>query len=152
MNTDTIAAIATAMSNSGIGIIRVSGNESIEIVDHIFKNSKKENSLKRYKSHTIHYGFIYDEDKILDEVMVSVFKSPHSFTTEDTVEINCHGGILVLQKILELLIKNGARLAEPGEFTKRAFLNGRIDLSEAEAVMDVISSQNEMALDRKSVV
>ena len=146
MNTYTIAAIATAMSNSGIGIIRVSGNESIEIVDHIFKNSKKENSLKRYKSHTIHYGFIYDEDKILDEVMVSVFKSPHSFTTEDTVEINCHGGILVLQKILELLIKNGARLAEPGEFTKRAFLNGRIDLSEAEAVMDVISSQNEMAL------
>lgn len=146
MNTDTIAAIATAMSNSGIGIIRVSGNESIEIVDHIFKNSKKENSLKRYKSHTIHYGFIYDEDKILDEVMVSVFKSPHSFTTEDTVEINCHGGILVLQKILELLIKNGARLAEPGEFTKRAFFNGRIDLSEAEAVMDVISSQNEMAL------
>ena len=146
MNTDTIAAIATAMSNSGIGIIRVSGNESIEIVDHIFKNSKKENSLKRYKSHTIHYGFIYDEDKILDEIMVSVFKSPHSFTTEDTVEINCHGGILVLQKILELLIKNGARLAEPGEFTKRAFLNGRIDLSEAEAVMDVISSQNEMAL------
>ncbi len=146
MNTDTIAAIATAMSNSGIGIIRVSGNESIEIVDHIFKNSKKENSLKRYKSHTIHYGFIYDKDKILDEVMVSVFKSPHSFTTEDTVEINCHGGILVLQKILELLIKNGARLAEPGEFTKRAFFNGRIDLSEAEAVMDVISSQNEMAL------
>ena len=146
MNTDTIAAIATAMSNSGIGIIRVSGNESIEIVDHVFKNSKKENSLKRYKSHTIHYGFIYDENKILDEVMVSVFKSPHSFTTEDTVEINCHGGILVLQKILELLIKNGARLAEPGEFTKRAFLNGRIDLSEAEAVMDVISSQNEMAL------
>ena len=146
MNTDTIAAIATAMSNSGIGIIRVSGNESIEIVDHVFKNSKKENSLKRYKSHTIHYGFIYDENKILDEVMVSVFKSPHSFTTEDTVEINCHGGILVLQKILELLIKNGARLAEPGEFTKRAFLSGRIDLSEAEAVMDVISSQNEMAL------
>ena len=146
MNIDTIAAIATAMSNSGIGIIRVSGNESIEIVDHVFKNSKKENSLKRYKSHTIHYGFIYDENKILDEVMVSVFKSPHSFTTEDTVEINCHGGILVLQKILELLIKNGARLAEPGEFTKRAFLNGRIDLSEAEAVMDVISSQNEMAL------
>lgn len=146
MNTDTIAAIATAMSNSGIGIIRVSGNESIEIVDHVFKNSKKENSLKRYKSHTIHYGFIYEENKILDEVMVSVFKSPHSFTTEDTVEINCHGGILVLQKILELLIKNGARLAEPGEFTKRAFLNGRIDLSEAEAVMDVISSQNEMAL------
>ena len=146
MNTDTIAAIATAMSNSGIGIIRVSGNESIEIVDHVFRNSKKENSLKRYKSHTIHYGFIYDENKILDEVMVSVFKSPHSFTTEDTVEINCHGGILVLQKILELLIKNGARLAEPGEFTKRAFLNGRIDLSEAEAVMDVISSQNEMAL------
>ena len=146
MNTDTIAAIATAMSNSGIGIIRVSGNESIEIVDHVFKNNKKESSLKKYKSHTIHYGFIYDEDRILDEVMVSVFKSPHSFTTEDTVEINCHGGILVLQKILELLIRNGARLAEPGEFTKRAFLNGRIDLSEAEAVMDVISSQNEMAL------
>lgn len=146
MKTDTITAIATAMSNSGIGIIRVSGNESIEIVDHIYKDKNHNKMLKNFKSNTIHYGYIFDNDEILDEVMVSIFKNPNSFTTEDTVEINCHGGILVMNRILELVIKNGARLAEPGEFTKRAFLNGRIDLSEAEAVMDVISSENEMAL------
>lgn len=146
MKTDTIAAIATAMSNSGIGIIRVSGDESIEIVDKIYVNKKYERILKSFKTNTIHYGFVVDDNEILDEVMISVFKAPNSFTTEDTIEINCHGGILVMNRILNLVLKNGARLAEPGEFTKRAFLNGRIDLSEAEAVMDVISSENEMAL------
>ncbi len=146
METDTIAAVATAMSNSGIGIIRISGEESIEVADAIYRNKNNERVLKNYKSNTIHYGFIYDEDEIVDEVMVSVMKKPNSFTMEDTVEVNCHGGILVINRILELIIKRGARLAEPGEFTKRAFLNGRIDLSEAEAVMDIISSKNETAL------
>lgn len=146
MKTDTIAAVATAMSNSGIGIIRISGDESIAISDIIYRNKSNERVLKNYKSNTIHYGFVYDGDEIVDEVMISVLKKPNSFTTEDTVEINCHGGILVINRILDIIIKNGARLAEPGEFTKRAFLNGRIDLSEAEAVMDIISSKNESAL------
>ena len=146
MNTDTIAAIATAMNQSGIGIIRISGNQSIEIVDKIFVNKNKKRTLMNYKSHTIHYGFICDGEEIIDEVMVSIMNKPNSFTTEDTVEINCHGGILLLNHILELVLKNGARLANPGEFTKRAFLNGRIDLSEAEAVMDLISSKNDLAL------
>lgn len=146
MNTDTIAAIATAMNQSGIGIIRISGNQSIEIVDKIFVNKNKKRTLMNYKSHTIHYGFICDREEIIDEVMVSIMNKPNSFTTEDTVEINCHGGILLLNHILELVLKNGARLANPGEFTKRAFLNGRIDLSEAEAVMDLISSKNDLAL------
>ena len=146
MKTDTIAASATAMSNSGIGIIRISGDESIDIVDLIYRDKNNKKSLKNYKSNTIHYGFIYDEDELLDEVMVSVFKRPNSFTTEDTVEINCHGGSFVINRILKTVIGHGARLAEPGEFTKRAFLNGRIDLSRAEAVMDIISSQNEAAL------
>ena len=136
MKTDTIAAIATGLSNSGIGIIRVSGDEAISIVNKIYRNKNNEHTLLTYKSHTIHYGFIYDNDNIIDEVMVSVFMAPNSFTTEDTVEINCHGGIFVLKKILELVLKNGARIAEPGEFTKRAFLHGRIDLTKAEAVMD----------------
>ena len=147
MKTDTIAAVATAMSNSGIGIIRVSGQEAVNVVDKIYVNKNGNKILSHVKSHTIHYGFIMDETgDTVDEVMVSLMKGPKSFTAEDTVEINCHGGILVMNRILELVIRNGARLAEPGEFTKRAFLNGRIDLSRAEAVMDVISSQNEMAL------
>lgn len=146
MKSDTIAAIATSISNSGIGIIRVSGKESIKIVNNIYINKNNDKVLNNYKANTIHYGYIIENDEILDEVMVSIMKSPNSFTTEDTVEINCHGGILVLNHILELVIKNGARLAQPGEFTKRAFLNGRIDLSEAEAVMDLISSENEIAL------
>lgn len=147
MNTDTIVAVATALSNSGIGIIRVSGKEAVAIVDPVFVNKKKEPILSKMQSHTIHYGFIMDDKKeILDEVMVSLMKAPRSFTTEDTVEINCHGGILIMNRILKLLIRQGARLAEPGEFTKRAFLNGRIDLSEAEAVMDVIASENDLAL------
>ena len=145
MRTDTIAAVATAMGNSGIGIIRVSGEDAIGIVDTIYKNKHNQGCLKKYGSNTIHYGFLYDGGELIDEVMVSVMKKPYSFTAEDTVEINCHGGILVMNRILELLIDNGARLAEPGEFSKRAFLNGRIDLTEAEAVMDLISSKNEMA-------
>lgn len=147
MKTDTIAAIATAMSDSGIGIIRVSGNEAVEIVNKIYQNVRHENILKKYKSHTIHYGFIVEEDgTVLDEVMISVMKAPRSYTMEDTVEINCHGGVLMMQKILSLVMKAGARIAEPGEFTKRAFLNGRIDLSKAEAVMDIIHAKNEFAL------
>jgi len=147
MITDTIAAIATPLSNSGIGIIRISGDDSVSITDKITVNKNNKSFVKSMKSHTIHYGFVIDENNnVVDEVMVSFMKKPNSFTTEDTVEINCHGGVLVMNRILELVIKNGARLAEPGEFTKRAFLNGRIDLSEAEAVMDVISSKNDMAL------
>lgn len=146
MKTDTIAAIATAIGNSGIGIIRVSGAESTDIVDRIYRDKKHRQVLKKFESNTIHYGFIYDGFELIDEVMVSVMKRPFSFTTEDTVEINCHGGMLVMNRILDVLINNGARLAEPGEFSKRAFLNGRIDLTEAEAVMDLISSQNDAAL------
>lgn len=147
MKTDTIAAIATAVSNSGIGIIRVSGDEAVKIVSKIYQNARHEKTLDQYASHTIHYGFIIEEDgKVIDEVMVSVMKAPQSYTREDTVEINCHGGALVVKKILMTVVKAGARIAEPGEFTKRAFLNGRMDLSEAEAVMDLIHAKNEFAL------
>ena len=146
MKTDTIAAIATGITNSGIGIIRISGPDSVFIADKIFRPGKKNIKLENVESHTIHYGFIFDRENMIDEVMVSVMRGPRSFTAEDTVEINCHGGILIMNRILELVVKNGARMAEPGEFTKRAFLNGRIDLSEAEAVMDVISSKNDLAL------
>lgn len=147
MKTDTIAAIATAMSDSGIGIIRVSGDDAIEIVDKVYRNIKNEKVLKKYVSHTIHYGHITENGgTVIDEVMVSVMKSPRSYTTENTVEINCHGGILMMRKILDVVIKAGARIADPGEFTKRAFLNGRIDLSRAESVMDIIHARNEFAL------
>lgn len=151
MKTDTIAAIATAMSDSGIGIIRVSGDDAIEIVDKIYRNNKNERILSKYGSHTIHYGFIVgDHETVIDEVMVSVMKAPRSYTMEDTVEINCHGGIFMMREVLDIVLHAGARIAEPGEFTKRAFLNGRIDLSKAEAVMDIIQSKNEFAL-RSSV-
>ena len=148
---DTIAAIATAMSDSGIGIVRVSGKDAVEIVNKIYRSKQGENhtsckKLVDYKSHTIHYGYIYDEEELLDEVMVAIMKAPNSFTMEDTVEIDCHGGVLVMNRILEAVIKNGARIAEPGEFTKRAFLNGRIDLSKAEAIIDIIHAKNEFAL------
>jgi len=173
MKKDTIAAIATALSDSGIGIIRVSGPEAFQIVNNIFRNKYGKQSLLNYQTHTIRYGYIVDnffaddhlrknddlkenykeqifddtwKNAVIDEVMVVVMKAPNTYTTEDTVEINCHGGVLLMQKILELVIKNGARIAEPGEFTKRAFLNGRIDLAKAEAVIDVIHSQNEFAL------
>ena len=144
--TDTIAAISTSTGNSGIGIIRVSGDEAIEIVDKIFKSNKEVKRLINVKSHTVNYGNIVDGEKVLDQVLVLVMKNPHSYTGEDTVEIDCHGGMLILKKVLDLVIKNGAKSAAPGEFTKRAFLNGRLDLSQAEAVMDLINSQNDFAL------
>lgn len=144
--TNTIAAISSSAGNSGIGIIRVSGEESIKIVDKIFVSNKKDKKLCNVDSHTVHYGQIVDDGKTLDQVLVIVMKNPHSYTGEDTVEIDCHGGMLILKKVLDLVIKNGAKAAEPGEFTKRAFLNGRIDLSQAEAVMDLIHSKNDFAL------
>lgn len=144
---ETIAAIATALSDSGIGIVRISGENAIYIIDNIFRSAAGRRILTKAQSHTIHYGYIVDSDEtVIDEVMVAVMKAPRSYTTEDTVEINCHGGVLVMQKVLEAVLHAGARLAQPGEFTKRAFLNGRIDLSRAEAVIDVIHSQNEYAL------
>lgn len=167
MKTDTIAAIATALSDSGIGIIRISGDEAVEIADKVFRTKGGKRILKKVESHTIHYGFVVDSDyegnsqyseedvnfidddcknRIVDEVMISVMRAPRSYTAEDTVEINCHGGVLMMQKVLEVVLQAGARMAEPGEFTKRAFLNGRIDLSKAEAVIDVIHSKNEYAL------
>ena len=153
MKADTIAAIATALSDAGIGIIRVSGPEAISVVDQIFYLPSGKRILSQKKSHTVSYGYIADpawegdwKKGILDEVLVILMRAPKSYTGEDTVEINCHGGVLLLQKVLQLVLEKGARLAQPGEFTKRAFLNGRMDLSRAEAVMDVIHSQNELAL------
>ncbi len=136
---DTIAAISTTLGVGAISIIRVSGNDAIKIVNKIFKGK----NLEKVETHTINYGHIVDKDEVIDEVLVSVMKSPKTFTTEDVVEINCHGGISTTNKVLELALNNGARLAEPGEFTKRAFLNGRIDLTQAESVMDLINSKNE---------
>ena len=145
MRKDTIAAISTAMTNSGIGIVRMSGDEAFDIIKKIYKG-KKDKDLSKVKSHTIHYGYIMDGEETIDEVLVMIMRGPHSYTGEDTVEINCHGGVFVVKKILETVIKYGARPADPGEFTKRAFLNGRMDLSQAEAVIDVINSKNEYAL------
>ncbi|MCD2493271.1 tRNA uridine-5-carboxymethylaminomethyl(34) synthesis GTPase MnmE [Lacrimispora sp. NSJ-141] len=147
MNTaNTIAAIATAMSSSGIGIVRISGEEALEILSRIFYPAKKDYNVMELKSHTVVYGHIYDGDTLIDEVLVLYMKRPHSYTAEDTVEIDCHGGVFVVKKVLEAVLKNGARPAEAGEFTKRAFLNGRIDLSQAEAVMELIDSKNEYAM------
>lgn len=149
MKTDTIAAIATAMTNSGIGIIRISGEDAFTVIDRIYQSKNGKKKLSEEKSHTVHYGYIVDdtkENKIIDEVMVLIMRAPNTYTREDTVEIDCHGGVLVMQKILDIVVCHGARPAEPGEFTKRAFLNGRIDLTQAESVMDVISSKNEFAL------
>ncbi len=146
MITDTIAAVSTGMTPSGIGKVRLSGTSAIEIVDKLYRSPKGKKSLKKVSSHTINYGYIYDGDQMIDEVLVLVMKAPNSYTTEDVVEIDCHGGVVVMRKILEAVIKYGARPAEPGEFTKRAFLNGRIDLSQAEAVIDIIHSKNEYAL------
>ena len=141
----TIAAISTAMSNSGIGIVRMSGEEAVEIAERIYKG-KNEKKLSKQPTHTIHYGYIVDGEDTIDEVLVMLMRGPHSYTGEDTVEINCHGGVYVVRRILETVIKYGARPADPGEFTKRAFLNGKMDLSQAEAVMDVIQAKNSMAL------
>ena len=181
MNFDTIAAIATALSDSGIGIVRISGEKAVEIADSLIRSKKGASFVKGMESHTIRYGFVMEYGSvsdgsldgngkengsvgaetegslakggngkeggnIVDEVMVSVFRAPKSYTKEDVVEINCHGGVLVTKKVLELVLRAGARLATPGEFTKRAFLNGRIDLAEAEAVMDLIHSKNELAM------
>ena len=143
MKKDTIAAISTGMTNSGIGIVRISGEEAFDIADRIYKGRNK---ITESESHTIHYGHIIDGEETIDEVLVMVMRAPRTFTGEDTVEINCHGGTFVLKRVLETVLKNGARAAEPGEFTKRAFLNGKMDLSQAEAVIDVINSENEYAL------
>lgn len=145
MEKDTIAAIASGVGNAGIGVIRISGNDAIKIADKIFvaKNKKK---ITESESHTIHYGHIKNDDVIIDEVIVLLMRAPNSYTKENIVEIDCHGGTLITRKVLDVIVANGARPAEPGEFTKRAFLNGRIDLSQAEAVMDIIQSQNEFAL------
>lgn len=141
----TIAAVATAMSDSGIGIVRISGAQAFEIADRIYRG-KKEKKLSSQPSHTIHYGYVADQEELVDEVLVMLMRAPHTFTGEDTVEFNCHGGVYVVQRVLELLLKNGASAAEPGEFTKRAFLNGKIDLSQAESVGDMIAARNEYAL------
>ena len=143
---DTIAAIATAMAPSGIGIVRISGPEAVAVADRLYRGKKKEKKLADMKSHTIHYGWIVEKEQILDEVLVMLMRGPHSYTGEDTVEIDCHGGVLAVKRVLEAVLHAGARIADPGEFTKRAFLNGRIDLSQAEAVMDVISAKSEYAL------
>ena len=140
---ETIAAISTGMSNSGIGIIRISGEEAFEVIDRIYKGKEV---LSKVQSHTIHYGYIVDGEETIDEVLVSIMRAPRTFTGEDTVEINCHGGVYVVKRVLDTVLRNGARPAEPGEFTKRAFLNGKMDLSQAEAVIDVITAKNEYAL------
>lgn len=142
----TIAAISTGLTPSGIIIVRMSGNEAIQIADRIYRGKNKKKKLADQKTHTIHYGFIHDKETDIDEVLVSVMKAPYTYTGEDIIEINCHGGVLVARKVLELLIREGAVLAEPGEFTKRAFLNGKMDLSRAEAVIDVIDAKNNFAL------
>ena len=142
---DTICAIATPIGEGGIAIIRVSGENALEIVSKVFR-AKSGTDIKEMKSYTMKYGHIYDGDDLIDEVIISYMKGPRSFTAEDVVEINCHGGVVSTNKVLESIIKAGARIAEPGEFTKRAFLNGRIDLSKAEAVMDLIHSKNEFAM------
>ena len=146
MKSDTIAAVATAMSPSGIGIIRLSGDESLQIIDKIYRSKSNKKKISECASHTIHYGYIYDGEEMIDEVMVLLMKAPNTYTKEDTIEIDCHGGVFVMKRILETVIKYGARPAEPGEFTKRAFLNGRIDLTQAESVIDVINSKNAFAL------
>ncbi|MGQ9601792.1 MAG: tRNA uridine-5-carboxymethylaminomethyl(34) synthesis GTPase MnmE [Candidatus Bipolaricaulia bacterium] len=143
---DTIAAISTPLGEGGIGIVRLSGPRAIEIVDRIFR-SPKGLSLRGVPSHTIHYGFIEDEGRKVDEVLVTVMRAPRTYTREDVVEINCHGGIVPLRRVLELVLACGARPAEPGEFTKRAFLNGRITIDQAEAVLDIVRAKTELGLE-----
>lgn len=145
-HTDTIAAAATAMGSAGIGIIRISGTDAFAVLEKVFRPKNEKKVMSEQPGYTVHYGMAVDGEQVLDEVLVMLMRGPHSYTAEDTAEIDCHGGRLVMQKILEAVLKNGARAAEPGEFTKRAFLNGRMDLSQAESVMDLIQSKNEMAL------
>ena len=143
MERKTIAAISTGMTNAGIGIVRISGDRAFSAADRIFRGKEK---ITECKSHTIHYGYIVDGDVTVDQVLVMVMKGPRTFTGEDTVEINCHGGTYVVTRVLEAVLKQGVAPAQPGEFTKRAFLNGKMDLSQAEAVGDLISSENEYAM------
>lgn len=145
MNNNTIAAIATGLSPSGIGIIRISGEDAVLIASSVFRVSNNK-IINNFESHKVYHGYVYDNENIIDEIILIYMKAPKSYTGEDIIELQCHGGILIMQKILDVVLKNGARAAEPGEFTKRAFLNGKIDLSKAEAVMDVINSQNDYAL------
>ena len=142
----TIAAISTAMSASGIGIVRISGENAMDVISRVYRSKGGKKKIKEVPTHTIHYGYIYDGEELVDEVLVMIMHAPRTFTGEDTVEIDCHGGVFAMQRVLETVLKNGAEIAEPGEFTKRAFLNGRMDLSQAEAVMDVIQAKNEYAL------
>lgn len=142
----TIAAISTAMSASGIGIVRISGEDALKVISRIYRSKNGRKNINEVKTHTIHYGYIYDEEEVVDEVLVMVMRGPKTYTGEDTVEIDCHGGVYAMKRVLETVLKNGAQVAEPGEFTKRAFLNGRLDLSQAEAVMDVIQAKSEVAL------
>ena len=142
----TIAAISTAMSASGIGIVRMSGPESMDVISRIYRSKNGGKNIKEVKSHTIHYGYIFDGEEVVDEVLIMVMRAPRTYTGEDTVEIDCHGGVYAMKKVLETVLRNGAQIAEPGEFTKRAFLNGRLDLSQAEAVMDVIQAKSAVAL------
>ena len=142
----TIAAISTAMSASGIGIVRISGEDAMNVIARIYRSKNGRKNIKEVKTHTIHYGYIYDGDETVDEVLVMVMRGPKTYTGEDTVEIDCHGGVYAMKRVLETVLKNGAQVAEPGEFTKRAFLNGRLDLTQAEAVMDVIQAKSEVAL------
>ena len=148
METDTIAAIATAMTDSGIGIVRISGKEALWVLSRIFQPKKRGLEVTKLPSHTVTYGHVYDGETMIDEVLVLYMKGPYSYTAEDTVEIDCHGGVLVMKRVLETVVRNGARPAQAGEFTKRAFLNGRIDLSQAEAVAELKQKKNEYA--RKS--
>ena len=142
----TIAAISTAMSASGIGIVRISGEDAMEVISRIYRSKGGKKRIKEVPSHTIHYGYIYEGEDLIDEVLVMIMRAPRTFTGEDTVEIDCHGGVFAMKRVMETVLKNGAEIAGPGEFTKRAFLNGRMDLSQAEAVMDVIQAKNEYAL------
>ena len=142
---DTIAAAATAMTPSGIGIVRISGKDAFSVADRVYRGATNK-KLADQRGNTIHYGFIVDQGQLVDEVLVMLMKAPHSYTGENTVEIDCHGSVLAMKKVLDAVLKSGARPAEQGEFTKRAFLNGRLDLSQAEAVMDVISAKNDYAL------
>lgn len=142
----TIAAISTAMSASGIGIVRMTGADAMDIIARIYRSKNGRKNIREVKSHTIHYGYIYDGEEVVDEVLVMIMKAPRTYTGEDTVEIDCHGGVYAMKRVLETVLKNGAHIAEPGEFTKRAFLNGRLDLSQAEAVMDVIQAKSAVAL------
>lgn len=146
MDSTTIAAIATALSPAGISIIRISGEQAVSIAEKLYRSPRGKKKLSAQASHTAHFGYIYQGDELIDEVLVLLMRAPKSYTGEDTVEIQCHGGVLVTKKILEAVLQAGASLAQPGEFTKRAFLNGKMDLTQAEAVMDMIHARNQLAL------